>query len=199
MHTANFFHYGGCNGEQRGLYRNNVGKSRAGVESRIGRKELEAYDMTTKSEHHSLEIANRILDIADEKKIDVSIMKLHKLVFFAHCWHLAVYGTPLTSDSPEVWRYGPVYVAIQEEFGGSGIDAIKMRARIGAGGISPETTELLERVMKSLGNLDASTLTKMTHLEEAPWERTLAAGGYFVKIPDEFIKQYYHEKMGEIS
>ena len=148
---------------------------------------------------HSLEIANRILDIAARQDIDVSIMKLHKLVYFAHCWHLAVYGRQLTSDLPEVWRYGPVYVAIHEKFSGSGIDAIKVRAFIGASGISSQTNELLERVMKSLGKLSAEKLSKMTRQWGAPWDRTLTAGGYFVEIPNDFITQYYREQMKEMS
>ena len=147
--------------------------------------------MFTRRASHSLEIANRILDIAAKQDINVSIMKLHMLVYFTHCWHLAVYGTRLTSDLPEVWRYGPVYVAIHDEFEGAGIDAISVGARVDAGEIASQTNELLERVMKSLGKLSASKLSKMTCQEEAPWDRTLTAGGYFEEIPNDFIRQYY--------
>ena len=54
--------------------------------------------MFARRTRHSLEIANRILDIADEKGIGLPMIKLQKLVYFVYGLHLAIMGRPLASD-----------------------------------------------------------------------------------------------------
>ena len=183
--------------ESKEVYMRTMRASRERVWNRaIGRTELEAYDMTANSARHSLEIANRILDIADKKMIGLTMMQLHKLVYFAHGWHLAIYGKPLTSDSPEVWRFGPVYLAVYKAFRSSGEEHIKGRAKITAKETTAETDELLEQVVDSLGDISASKLSKMTHVKGSPWYVTMIGSGYFREIPNDTIKEYFLDEIG---
>ena len=148
--------------------------------------------MFARSTRRSLEIANRILDIAKSKKINLTMMQLQKLVYFAHGWHLAFFEKPLVSDSPEVWRYGPVFFAIYEEFKASRAKPIgEYRAAVKARKFTPEIEELLEGVVESYGEIDAWELSMMTHEKGSPWDKTMIAGGFFKEIPNEVIKQYF--------
>ena len=42
------------------------------------------------------EIANYFLELSAKK--DISPLKIQKLVYIAHGWHLALYGEPLVQD-----------------------------------------------------------------------------------------------------
>lgn len=44
-------------------------------------------------------------------------MKLHRLVYYAHGWHLGFQDTPLLNETLEAWPYGPVVPSILREFG----------------------------------------------------------------------------------
>lgn len=43
-------------------------------------------------------------------------MKLQKLVYFAHGWHLGLKGTPLVDEPVQAWPYGPVFPSLYHEF-----------------------------------------------------------------------------------
>lgn len=50
------------------------------------------------------EIANYFLELSAKK--DISPLKIQKLVYIAHGWHLALYGEPLVQDElAEAWEY----------------------------------------------------------------------------------------------
>ena len=42
-------------------------------------------------------VANRLLELGRERNIIIDPMKLQKLIYYAHGWHLALTGRPLTS------------------------------------------------------------------------------------------------------
>lgn len=61
-------------------------------------------------------VANYLLDLADASGDPVSPMKLQKLLYYAHGWHLAVTDRPLLNEFVEAWRWGPVIPSIYHEF-----------------------------------------------------------------------------------
>ena len=54
-------------------------------------------------------IANTFWDIARSAGRSVDPMKIQKLVYFAHGWHLGLEKGPLSSEHAEAWRWGPVF------------------------------------------------------------------------------------------
>ena len=60
--------------------------------------------------------ANTFLEMAFEEKIDVSPMKLQKLLYFANKRYLKDTGSPLFAESFQSWKYGPVLSSIYYEF-----------------------------------------------------------------------------------
>src|SRR2546430_458225 len=61
-------------------------------------------------------IANELLDIAWGEKKEITPMKIQKLVYFAHGWHLAVIDRPLINEQVEAWKFGPVIRTIYTAF-----------------------------------------------------------------------------------
>ena len=58
--------------------------------------------------YSALAVANEFLEIAERGNMGLSPMKLQKLVFLAHGWHLAIHKAPLVREGIEAWQWGPV-------------------------------------------------------------------------------------------
>ena len=76
-------------------------------------------------------VANWFLDRADKDGKPLDPMKLQKLIYFAHGWHLALTSKPLINEHPEAWAYGPVIPSIYHRFKKYGRDAVQNRLVLG--------------------------------------------------------------------
>lgn len=63
-------------------------------------------------------VANEFLKLQSEDPHSPGLdhMKLQKLVYYAHAWHLAIKGSPLFDDDIEAWPWGPVVRNLYIEF-----------------------------------------------------------------------------------
>lgn len=61
-------------------------------------------------------VANEYLDLAQRDGEFIDPMKIQKLVYLAHGWHLALAGPPLITENVEAWPYGPVIRDLYNEF-----------------------------------------------------------------------------------
>ncbi len=133
----------------------------------------------------------------------VDPMKLQKLIYFAHGWHLAVFGEPLLDERVEAWSYGPVapsvYHAVKRH-GSALIDFPIFRPSATgphAPSVADERTQgLLERTWEVYGAYSSVELSRMSHDPDGPWFETWqgeAMGGKVrgVDIPDARIKDYF--------
>lgn len=143
-------------------------------------------------------IANRILEIADSKNIDLTMMQLLKLVYIAHGWWLTYSnGEPLTSDKPQAWQYGPVYPAVYKSFRHFGPQHITQRARDIETGFEYSSTlpndidTVLDSVVESYGRMHAYRLSDMTHQTGTPWDQATKQWGNYAPIADASIKDHF--------
>jgi uncharacterized phage-associated protein len=126
-------------------------------------------------------IANTFLRLARSAHQAIDPMKMQKLVYFAHGWHLGLKSLPLISEPIEAWDYGPVVASLYRElkpYGASQIlEAIAEFAPDGNGGFrfvhltveDEETQQFLRRILEVYGRLSALQLSEMTHLADTPW------------------------------
>ncbi len=63
-------------------------------------------------------VANEFLDLqaGDPGHPPIDQMKIQKLVFYAHAWHLGLTDKPLYEDDVFAWPWGPVVPSIYHEF-----------------------------------------------------------------------------------
>src|SRR5947209_3400405 len=73
-------------------------------------------------------IANYFLDLAEAEAKSLTPMKLQKLVYYAHGWHLALTGRPLLDEEIQAWSFGPVIRSLYNEFREFGAEPITRRA-----------------------------------------------------------------------
>jgi uncharacterized phage-associated protein len=144
-------------------------------------------------------IANGLLSIAEQRGEQITPMKLQKLAYYAHGWHLALRDRPLFLEGVEAWRMGPVIRSIWVEFKSLGSGPITKRARQirlksdGAGAKKASDLQLevyepsialeskgdyaafvdglLERIWTVYGKYTAIQLSNMTHEEGGPWSQ----------------------------
>lgn len=148
----------------------------------------------------SIDVANRILEIAKAKGISMSMMKLLKLVYFAHGWTLGLTGEPLCSDNAEAWQYGPVFRNLYNSLPYRGsqevvhpVKGIFEDVRVPAEFTDSES-EIIKRVVDVYGKLGAYQLSNITHEVGSPWDLTKSANGFFSEISNDKILDYFKKK-----
>lgn len=152
-------------------------------------------------------VANSFLDIAESQNKKLTLMKLQKLVYFAHGWHLAIADKPLIDERVEAWKYGPVIPSIYHEFKAFGNTPITLRAthfdpenlRLIEATIPKEdnfTESLINKIWVVYGKLSAIQLSNMTHLPDTPWTKTWGDGApKGTDMDDNLIKEYFSSKI----
>lgn len=135
-------------------------------------------------------------------------MQLHKLVYYAHGWHLGYKKRPLLDETLEAWQYGPVVPSLYREFADFGASPITRTARefdwltmtSTAPAIDPSDASvrgLLERVWSVYGSYTAAQLSALTHAEESPWSVTRRSnpGVRHAGITNNVIQAHFEERI----
>ena len=55
--------------------------------------------------YNALVVANYFIDKAKAEGVSLTPMKLQKLIYMAHGWHLALYDKPLIDEQFQAWDY----------------------------------------------------------------------------------------------
>jgi uncharacterized phage-associated protein len=151
-----------------------------------------------------------------EKGKPISQMKLHKLVYYAHGWNLAIRDEPLINEAVEAWSYGPVVPSLYHEFKDLGSSRINRKAttlEVVSEGSRPElrapaldstdleTRKLLDRVWDVYGGLTAAQLSGMTHKPGTPWTVTRNTHPRLkgADIPNELIQKHFKARLKDPS
>lgn len=149
-------------------------------------------------------VANFFLACGWEEEIGIDQLKIQKLVYYAHAWHLAYDLGPLFPDDIEAWPHGPVVRDLYAEFCGFGKRPITHRA-LAYNGMEPDvpdemssTGKFLSTVWKEYKGYSGVRLSNATHGPDEPW--TLIKSHYGdlganPRIPNELIKQKFKEKL----
>ena len=155
------------------------------------------------------EVANYILDEADQTGIEITNLKLLKLIFFAHGFHLAQFDQPLIGEEFQAWQYGPVAQSVYYAFKHSGAAPIRSRAtaiNLENGkhetiqpSLDGDTKSFLKIILQSYANYAAFTLSDLTHQKGTPWEavwnsfESKARTGMRISNPE--IRRFFKERL----
>ena len=160
----------------------------------------------------AMAVANWFLERAkadqDANVPPVDQLKLYKLVYYAHAWHLANYGEPLFDEDIQAWQHGPVVSDLYREFNDFGAKPIgRMGARLvlneqGLPEVETprcpgELNEFLEAVWQSHRLSTGIALSNATHDPGEPW--TIVKQQYDLVdkpiIPNEIIESVFRAKL----
>lgn len=155
--------------------------------------------------YKSKTIALFFLELGYSEGIEITHMKLQKLIYFAHGWCLAIVGEPLIQESIEAWPYGPVIGNLYQwlkQFGAGPIKieelSINTDLRISLLELKKDhvIVQLLNRVWSVYKDYDAIKLSKMTHLPSSPWatvREKYPPKKFNITIDDNLIEDYFSE------
>lgn len=121
----------------------------------------------------------------------VTNLKLQKLIYIAHGFHLGLKGKPLLAEQIECWPYGPVISCTYHEYKSFGNKTITVTQE---GFQKPfdfdkEALEVLDFTWASSKDLDAIQLSNWTHIDGSPWKRAMDEGR--AVIPNNYIEDYF--------
>lgn len=161
--------------------------------------------------------ANEFLELAwaESGNPPVDQMKLQKLLFYAHAWHLALEGRPLFEEDFEAWPWGPVVRDVYFEtrpYGRAPISGrvTKLMRKPSDNNslefvfVSPlvddkKTKEFIKSVWESHKRFSGVQLSNATHAPGEPW--TVIKDKYNNKldskptIPNDLIEAIFKKKL----
>ncbi|MBX7147078.1 MAG: DUF4065 domain-containing protein [Alphaproteobacteria bacterium] len=147
------------------------------------------------------DIAKEFVQIAAKYGERLSHMKLQKLVYFAHGWHLGLTGKPLLDETIEAWQYGPVIRSLYDEYKRNGSQLLTPHALQNQPQSLPEAVKILiEKIWNLYGHFTAFQLSSLTHEEGSPWYQVthfykdLAKLPQGLDVPDEKIAAYFAQQ-----
>ncbi|MFE4353876.1 Panacea domain-containing protein [Peribacillus butanolivorans] len=106
----------------------------------------------------------------DQRGLELSNLKLQKLLYYCQGYYLARYGKPLFEETIEAWRYGPVVPKVYFHYKSFGDLDLKVESEENDDffQLEQEKLSVIAYVWKTLGELSAGTLVDKTH-SESPW------------------------------
>ena len=155
-------------------------------------------------------VANSFLDIAKVAEESVDPMKVQKLVYFAHGWHLGYDRGALSTELAQAWRWGPVFPDLYHavKMWGNRAIAKPVRAlefdrgklRWSTPSVPTEdgfAVRLIGRVWEVYGHMSGLALSQLTHERGGPWQviRAIEPGARNLVIPNPIIRDYFARKI----
>lgn len=155
--------------------------------------------------YSSAAIANRFLRIAEREDVPLTPMKIQKLVYIAHGWHLGLYDEPLCSEIVQAWKWGPVFPDLYHSVKHWGNRPIRepVRDYWDEDEVPPvpdddsSESHLIDDVWSIYRGYTGSQLSRLTHAADTPWDQVVKErqGRWYPEISDGLIDQHYKEML----
>lgn len=151
-------------------------------------------------------VANAILDLAATDNRPITILKLLKILYFAHGWYLVSRERALVRNSFEAWEFGPVLPTVYRAFEGIGDRPINSRALLfntaqerweaAQADFDDFDADFINWIYVSYCKYDAFELSGLTHAPDSPWTRVWEEGTRGIvpgmRINDDEIRLYFN-------
>ena len=146
----------------------------------------------------ALNLSNNILKRSFEDDIDVTPMKLQKLIFLVYKEYLKKTKMPLFGERFAVWKYGPVVQTVYDQFKHRKANAIREYAKDcnGTAKMIDESAptpfkEVLDYVWNKYKEIDGIALSGMTHQEGTAWDKARKSGKPYLSDDDIIAEKEY--------
>ncbi len=121
----------------------------------------------------ALTIAKHIICKMLESNIEITQLKLQKLLYFTEAYYMAVYDrNELFHENFYAWTYGPVCKEVYNEY------KVYMNLPIpeidcsNLNDIEINAKNSIDAVCNIFGKLSTTQLIKLTHMKDSPWFKT---------------------------
>lgn len=137
------------------------------------------------------DLCNNILQRGKREKIDVSPMKLQKLMYYVCRDYVHETGQMPISEDFEVWQYGPVLPSVYGEFKSFGAKPITCYAKDASGhsykvseSENPTLSMIIDVVWAKYKNITGIDLSKKTHQKGSGWYSAYMGGRDKITLED---------------
>lgn len=160
--------------------------------------------------YKSIEIANYFIRLSFKTGVELTPMKLIKLTYISHGWHLGIFSKELLAEPVCAWKYGPVIETVYhnfKEYGDSQITGLWGRSGFSAENSYPMAAEkihpFLDKIWEVYGRYTGVFLSALTHESNTPWDIIWNQQGGFKQksaiIPNDVIEKHYKEKINSVK
>jgi uncharacterized phage-associated protein len=149
--------------------------------------------------YFAAQIANEFISRGKRDGISVEPLKLQKLVYLAHGWHLAFLARPLIQEKVKAWKYGPVVPSLYRELKGHGACTISEPLAIpsNASPLDNNAIAIIDEVWLKYGRMGGLTLSMLTHEPGFAWDLVRRGNEGNLKsppIPDSYIRDEFERR-----
>lgn len=125
----------------------------------------------------------------------LSNLKMQKILYIAHMYHLGNHDSPLVQGLFEAWDYGPVHPDLYHRAKVFGADPVGNIFR-SFKALEDEATEkrILDAAAEQLAGISSAQLIATTHREGGAWAKHYVPGVRGIEIPNEDILEEYRER-----
>lgn len=143
--------------------------------------------------------ANSLLQKSFLTRQPLTHLKLQKLLYFLHGWHLAITGIPVVDEGFQAWDYGPVIPELYQQLRQYGAHAIDDYIR----DIDPMTGQavayvanaqdhqfwaILDKVWEQYAGYSALQLSTLSHEPNSAWHIARQANAFNAPIDNGTIQ-----------
>jgi uncharacterized phage-associated protein len=134
----------------------------------------------------ALDVARLFIQLAaaEDEAERLTQMRLHKLLYYAQGWSLALRNTKLFDERIEAWAHGPVVRDLYPKFAKWDDSPIASESILPPEKIIPEEYELIGSTWEAYKGYTAAGLRAKTH-SEPPWVKARGGCGPSVKCENE--------------
>lgn len=151
-------------------------------------------------------VANFIIDRAKKERLNITQVKLLKLVYLSYGWVRAVLDRRLFDEPIQACKLGPVVPSLYHEFKrfkSSPVTEFSIYMDENGGFSEPhiptsdQSVKVIQKAWDVYKPFTASALVNKTYEPDSPWAKYYDQPEKNVIIPDEEIKAYFAKKIRE--
>lgn len=143
----------------------------------------------------ALYVAKIIINKCYEDKIDLTITKLHKLLYVIYGAYLVIKEEKLFEELPACFRYGPIFKSVQKEYKNN---SLQLNKKYDINTIRSEILDIIiSKILSTFGKSSGTALSKWSHREGSAWSEAYKDDKYWGNdIKEEYIRKEFNTILG---
>lgn len=149
-------------------------------------------------------VARSIIERASELQINITNLKLQKLLYIVHGTMLAAFERPLLNTGFSAWKYGPVVESLYHDLKVFGADSIKTSdfyiqqwPRIPK--VDEEANHVIDAVLGHFGKKTGASLVEWSHDKNGPWHAAYQDKTKGTGISNDEIQKFFKEQVVKVK
>jgi len=141
-------------------------------------------------------VARHLIENSGNHSGELTPLKLMKLVYLSHAWHLALRDQDLIQEEVQAWQYGPVIPELYRLIRAYRAEPVPASALPHGSQLSSDQKAVVDAVWDTYRPFSGVQLSALTHKLGTPWDKAYKKGRN-VTIPTFEIKNHFKELLSD--